>query len=164
MVLKLKLSLLGRCYLQIEENLEFSVRDWTADAGSIAGRDDGHVIGTSRLFCVHRLVQTPFQLTRFNDNTLERPFALIKQKVNNSKTTPANGSNSSPSGISRRNTSSTASGTHSRTGSSSLRKSRKRGRRLVRLIPKNHLGCALFIISRYRRGRMRNKMTGREIY
>ena len=41
-----------------EENLEFSVRDWAADAGSIAGRDDRHVIGTSRLFCVHRLVLT----------------------------------------------------------------------------------------------------------
>ena len=63
--LKLKLSLLGRCYLQIEENLEFSVQDWAADAGSIAGRDDRHVIGTSRLLCVHRLVLTPLPVDPF---------------------------------------------------------------------------------------------------
>ena len=63
--LKLKLSMLGRRYLQIEENPEFSVRDWAANAGSVAGRDDGHVIGTSRLFCVHRLVLTPLSVDPF---------------------------------------------------------------------------------------------------
>ena len=63
--LKLKLSMLDRCYLQIEENPEFSVRDWAADAGSVVGRDDGHVVGTSRLFCVHRLVLTPLPVDPF---------------------------------------------------------------------------------------------------
>ena len=58
---KLKLSMLDRCHLQAEENPEFSVRDWAADAGSVVGRDDVHVIGTSRSFCVHTLVLTsPF--------------------------------------------------------------------------------------------------------
>ena len=63
--LKIKLSMLGRCYLQIEENLEVSVRDWASDAGSVTGKDDGHVIGTSRLFCMHRLVLTPLPVDRF---------------------------------------------------------------------------------------------------
>ena len=51
--------------MQFEENPEFSVRDWAADAGSVAGRDAGQVIGTSRLFCVHRLALTPLSVDPF---------------------------------------------------------------------------------------------------
>jgi len=64
--LKLKLSMLDRCYLQIEENPEFSVRDWAADAGSVVCRDDVHVISTSRLFCVHTLLLTSLLVDPFH--------------------------------------------------------------------------------------------------
>ena len=53
-------------YLQIEENPEFSVRDWAADAGSVVCRDDVHVIGSSRLFCVQTLLLTSLSVDPFH--------------------------------------------------------------------------------------------------
>lgn len=54
--LKLKLSMLDKRYLQIEENPEFLVRDWATETYTSL-------------------------LTRFTDNTLERPFAVIEHLI-----------------------------------------------------------------------------------
>ena len=72
--MKLELSTLDRCYLQTEENPEFSVRDWASDAGSVVCRDDVHVIGTSTLFCVHILVLTSLSADLFHGQHSRMPL------------------------------------------------------------------------------------------
>ena len=63
--LKSELSV-HRRYLQAGKNLEFTIRDWATEMGSVVCRDDVHVTGIFRLFCVHRLVLTHYSVNTFH--------------------------------------------------------------------------------------------------
>ena len=55
--LKSELSI-DRRYLQAGKNLEFAIRGWATETGSVVCRDNVQVTGIFRLFFVHRLVLT----------------------------------------------------------------------------------------------------------
>ena len=55
-----------RRYLQAGKNLEFAIRDLATETGSVVSRDDVHVTGIFRLFCVHRLVMTHSSVNTFH--------------------------------------------------------------------------------------------------
>ena len=63
--LKSELSI-HRRYLQAGKNLEFTIRDWATETGSVFCRDDVHVTGIFRLFFVHRLVLTHSSVNTFH--------------------------------------------------------------------------------------------------
>ena len=55
-----------RHYIQAGKNLEFAIRDWATETGSVVCRDDVHITGIFRLFFVHRLVLTHSSVNTFH--------------------------------------------------------------------------------------------------
>ena len=126
-----------RRYLQAAKDLEIAIRDWATETGSVVCR---HVTGTFRLFFVHRLILTHSSVNTFHRQHSRTP--IHPNQTYHPTTDRLHRQMGPPSRISGRNTCSTASGSRSRTtrSSRSSRKSRKCGRRLIRQIPRNHLG------------------------
>ena len=71
--LKSELSV-HRRYLQAGKNLEFAIRDWATETGSVVCRDDVHVTGISTLFCVYRLVLTHSSVNTFHQQHSRTPI------------------------------------------------------------------------------------------
>jgi dynein heavy chain 1 len=69
--------------VQAEKNSKLEVRNWPADARIRTGGDDVHLSckGPSHPPVLFALTIFHWQLTQFPDTTLEKPFALIEQKV-----------------------------------------------------------------------------------
>ena len=74
--LKSELSV-HRRHLQAGKNLEFAIRDWATETGSVVCRDGVHITGIFRLFCVHRLV-----LTHSSVNTFHRQHSRMPIRPN----------------------------------------------------------------------------------
>ena len=71
--LKSELSV-DRRYLQAGKNLEFAIRDWATETGSVVCRDDVQVTGIFRLFCVDRLVLTHYSVNTFHRQHSRTPI------------------------------------------------------------------------------------------
>ena len=75
LVLDLKSELsVHRRYLQVGKILEFAIRDWATEMGSVVCRDDVHITGIFRLFCVHRLVLTHSSVSKFHRQHSRTPI------------------------------------------------------------------------------------------
>ena len=71
--LKSELSV-DRRYLQAGKNLEFAIRDWATETGSVVCRDDIHATGIFRLFFVHKLVLTHSSVNTFHRQHSRTPI------------------------------------------------------------------------------------------
>ena len=71
--LKSELSV-HRRYLQAGKNLEFAIRDWATETGSVVCRDDVHVTVIFRLFFIHRLVLMHSSVNTFHRQHSRTPI------------------------------------------------------------------------------------------
>ena len=75
LVLDLKSELsVHRRYLQVGKNLEFAIRDWATETGSVVCRDDVQITGIFRLFFVDRLVLTHSSVNTFHRKHFRTPI------------------------------------------------------------------------------------------
>lgn len=79
---RLTFDVFFRCGMPASSDSELSLRNWIADGRCYRFRNDIHITCAWYSLNLHvSSLMFPRQLTRFPDNTLERPFALIELKV-----------------------------------------------------------------------------------